>query len=270
MKTHLAALLTTLAILTPLQANSAEPNVKLREWQRGFAVDSQPQPDMSVYLWFYEWHMFEAMTPGQHTRGTYELQRSLSGDQRVGRITSDALQLSMAAVTDGAELKLTVKNITDYQFPPIAATIPCFNPGPKETRNRQFANTNTYYLSAGGLKKLIKREIHFNDKFRKLVDEQGKPGEFVWSHKWPLNDDNAVGGLIVRESTDGKWACGIAWEDFLSSQGHNPWECMHLSIRIGDLKPGESKTIRGRIYLLRGDKSDVLKRYYEDFKVTKK
>jgi len=31
------------------------------------------------------------------------------------------------------------------------------------------------------------------------------------------------------------------------------------------LKPGESKTICGKIYLFEGDKKDLLQRYYEDF-----
>jgi len=80
-----------------------------------------------------------------------------------------------------------------------------------------------------------------------------------------MSEPNAVGGPIVREATDGKWVCGIAWEDFLSAQGHNPWECMHLSIRIGPLGPGESKTIRGKMYLFEGGKKDLLQRYCEDF-----
>ena len=74
-----------------------------------------------------------------------------------------------------------------------------------------------------------------------------------------------MGGIIARESTDGKWACGIAWEDFLSAQGHNPWQCMHLSVCVGPLKRGQSKSIRGKIYLLRGSKDEVLRRYREDF-----
>jgi hypothetical protein len=40
---------------------------------------------------------------------------------------------------------------------------------------------------------------------------------------------------------------------------------MHLSIRIGPLRPGESKTIRGKIYLFEGDKDKLLQRYRGDF-----
>ncbi len=241
------------------------PNVELFEWERGFAVRSKTNPDMAVYLWFYEWNMFEAIKPGQHTNGTYQLEHKTEKSGQLGIVDSDALRLEMTAAENGADLKLTVKNLTDYEFPRIAAVIPCFNPGPEKTRNRQLANTNTYFLAKAGLEQLNKREIHYNDKLRGLVDREAVNGKYVWSNKWPKNESNAIAGLIIRESNDGKWACGIAWEDFLSAQGHNPWECMHLSVRIGPMKPGESKTIRGRIYLLPGKKHDVLQRYHADF-----
>ena len=248
-----------------VRAEEGEPNVRLFEWERGFYVQTLEHDDMSVYLWFYEWNMFEAIEPGQHTRGTYLLDRSLSKDGSRGTATSDALTLVATAARDGADLKLTVWNRTDYAFPPIAAIIPCFNPGPSKTRNPQFANTNTYFLGPDGLEKLVRREIHFDAAVRDLVNREARGGRYVWTDKWPMSERNAVGGLIVREATHGKWVCGIAWDDFLSAQGHNPWECMHLSIRIGPLEPGESKTIRGKIYLLEGDKNALLQRYRHDF-----
>jgi len=265
MKHHLLLLFAVIVSTLSAKAEGETPNVRLLEWDRGFAVQSRAQKDMVVYLWFYEWNMFEAIEPGQHTRGTYMLDRSLSKDGCRGTVASDALTLVATAGRDGADLKLTVRNRTDYKFPPIAAIIPCFNPGPSKTRNPRFANTNTYFLGPDGLEKLVKREIHFNAAVRDLVNREAQDGRYVWTDKWPMSEPNAVGGLIVREATDGKWVCGIAWEDFLSAQGHNPWECMHLSIRIGPLGPGESKTICGKIYLFEGDKKDLLRRYYEDF-----
>jgi hypothetical protein len=250
---------------TSVWAQEAALNVRLFEWERGYGVESAAQKGMAVYLWFYEWNMFEAMRPGQHTGGTYRMEHKTSADGRTGIVASDALTLNVAATTDGADLKLSVRNLTDHDFPPHAAIIPCFNPGPEDGRNAQFANTNTYFLAAGGLEKLIARQIHFNAELRMLVDREAKDGRYAWSEKWPLAEPNAAGGLIVRESTDGKWACGIAWEDFLSAQGHNPWQCMHLSVRVGPLARGQSRTVRGKMYLLEGNKDDVLRRYRHDF-----
>jgi hypothetical protein len=71
---------------------------------------------------------------------------------------------------------------------------------------------------------------------------------------------------VLRESIDGNWVTGIAWENYLSAQGHNPRKCMHLSLRVGPLKVGESKTLRGKIYLFKGSKEDCVGHYKKDFK----
>jgi len=247
----------------------SQADVQLFEWERGFAVRSRQNPKIAAYLWFYEWNMFDAMQRGQHTHVDYERDRTLTKDGRLGVITSDALSLSVALTHDGADLNLTVTNRTEYDFPEIAAIIPCFNPGLPETKKKPFGNTNTYFLASDGLEKLFQREIHFNAALRPLIDREAHDGKYLWSPKWPLNQTNAVGGLIIRESNDNKWVCGIAWEDFLSAQGHNPWQCMHLSVRVGPLAAGESKSIRGKIYLMKGSKEDILSRYREDFRVTK-
>ena len=69
----------------------------------------------------------------------------------------------------------------------------------------------------------------------------------------------------MRESSDSKWVTGVAWDRFLSCQGHNPWECMHLSTRVGPLKRGQSRELRGHIYLLPGNKEDLLEAWQDDF-----
>ena len=41
--------------------------------------------------------------------------------------------------------------------------------------------------------------------------------------------------------------------------------CLHSDFRIGGLKPGETKHIRGKIYLIDADVDALLKRYRSDF-----
>ena len=84
--------------------------------------------------------------------------------------------------------------------------------------------------------------------------------------KWPMSAENAAAGIIIRESEDNQWVSAIAWEDFLSAQGHNPWSCMHLCVRVGPLAIGESKTIRGRMHLFPGNKEDCLARFRKEFR----
>ncbi len=212
--------------------------------------------------------MFGAMKPGQHTNGTWKNRVIVHDDHMATEIQSEnpGLSLDMRAVADGAELTLQVTNQSDRTWPQLASMIACFNPGPRATQNRQFTNTNSWFHSADGLKPpAIKapREIHYNTKLRKAIDAQADDEKFVWSSKWPTSEVDAIDGLIIRESTDATWVTGIAWNRFLSAQGHNPWECMHLSAHVGILKPRQTRTVAGRIWLFKGNRNDLLFRYQE-------
>jgi hypothetical protein len=220
--------------------------------------------------------MFEAMAAGQHTKGTYVLPRRLSATGAEAVVDAPQLQLTLRVKADGAELSLRVTNRTSYRWPETAGIIPCWNPGqvpgtnpsmPKPL-NPNFSDpwrTKTFYLSESGLTPLDSRAIHFNVALRPAADAAAKAGRFAWSNKWPTSDENAHAGLLLRESEDGRWVTGIAWEDFVSVQGHNPWYCMHNCVRVGPLQPGESCTVRGRMYLFRGTKEECLARFERDF-----
>ena len=56
----------------------------------------------------------------------------------------------------------------------------------------------------------------------------------------------------------------VAWEPYQEIfQG--VIACMHSDFRIGGLEPGESKRIRGRVYLVPNDVPALLERYQRDF-----
>ncbi len=252
-------------LVAAVSVSSAQSNdpFKLFLWERGVGFESPLSSDMRVYIWFYEWNMFEARRKGQHTGGSYDNPKQLSIDGSRSTVGPEDLRLT---VDQSGDLKLKVVNRSGHDWPELAGVIPCFNPGPEDERNRQFANTKTYFYGADGLGRMIKREIHFNETLRPLLDRASPRGAFVFSHKWPTSKSDARGGVIIRESSDGKWVTAIAWDDFLSVQGHNPWECMHLCVRVGPLRQGEERTIQGKVYLFQGTKEDALRRYLEDFK----
>jgi hypothetical protein len=172
---------------------------------------------------------------------------------------------------------VSVRNNSHNNWPDLAALIPCFNPGPNPEKYPNFKygwnpafvdsdSTHTWFVSSNGLTLLPDRSIHFNTQFRPDIDQIRRQHEtFPFDQKWPTSDADATQGLIVRESLDGEWVTGIAWERYLSSQGHNPWKCMHLSIRVGPLAPGKERTIKGRVYLFQGTKEECYERYLRDF-----
>jgi hypothetical protein len=134
--------------------------------------------------------------------------------------------------------------------------------------NRKFADPwrqKTFFFTGAELSPLASRALHFTAAQRAAANRVSLTGEFAFSKKWPISAVDATGGLLVRESEDGDWVTGVAWEDALSVQGHNPWNCMHVGVRVGALKPGESRSLRGRLYLFRGTKLDCLARFERDF-----
>jgi len=253
--------------------------MKLAEWERGLRVESRARPDLFAFLWFYEWHLFDAVLKGEHTGGTCNWPWHVAEDSTAAHMDAGWLKLRAGAVANGARLALEITNDTAHDWPAIAAIIPCFNPGdPKQpsVRNPLFldeAHTHTYFRAENGLE-LIKgakfpRELHFNHEYRTAAmawDKERADGRFVFDEKWPTSERDAYAGIMIRESRDNRYVMGIAWNAFLSVQGHNPWNCMHLSVRVGPLAKGETNRIRGKLYLLEGSKEDCLAAFESDFR----
>lgn len=275
--THLTTVLTAILLLPQMASAFGVPSpskVRLREWEKGISVEPLTNKEMKVYLWFYEWNLFDARKKGPHTAGSYKWRRTWSKNGRTATIHAPDMKLTAKAIVDGVDLTLTITNKTKHPWTDVAAIIPCFNPGPPPGQakrfplaklNPAFNNQQTWFVGEKGLQKLVGRAIHFNHTLRQQVDKLSTNGRFVFSFKWPTSKANAHAGLLIRESTDRKWVTAIAWDRYLTAQGHNPWQCMHLSIRVGPLKPGEQQTIRGKIYLFQGDREECWKRYKKDF-----
>lgn len=80
----------------------------------------------------------------------------------------------------------------------------------------------------------------------------------------PLSELVPSSGLTGCFSADEKMMLAVAWEPYQEIfQG--VVTCMHADFRIGGLDPGETKTIRGKLYLVPADQSELLSRYRQDF-----
>jgi enterochelin esterase-like enzyme len=80
----------------------------------------------------------------------------------------------------------------------------------------------------------------------------------------PLSDAVPDNGLIGCFSADEKMLMAIAFEPY-QELFQGVAACIHSDFRIGGLAPGESKKIRGKIYILPADVPGLLRRYGEDF-----
>lgn len=258
--------------------------MKLVRWDNGVILESRSDPSRFAFLWFYEWHLFDAVLKGEHTTGACNWNWRFDESGSTATMNADWLKLHIDAKQNGADLSLEITNNTDHDWPAISAIIPCFNPGgstpgdpTKPLRKNPFfldeERTNTYFQGKDGLELLkgkYPREIHFNHECHPAIMSWAKEredGRFVFDDKWPASDRDAFAGIMIRESSDGRYVMGIGWESFISAQGHNTLNCMHLAAKVGPLRTGEKRTIRGRMYLFEGSKEDCLEAFEKDFAI---
>jgi hypothetical protein len=98
------------------------------------------------------------------------------------------------------------------------------------------------------------------------------PGQ-VWAPKHvdrndvnprPLSSIVPSNGLIGCFSADEEMMVAMAWEPY-QELFQGVIVCLHSDFRIGGLKPGETKKIRGKIYIVPSDVKALVKRYEADF-----
>jgi hypothetical protein len=82
----------------------------------------------------------------------------------------------------------------------------------------------------------------------------------------PLSPDVPINTLIGCVSADGKWLLATAW-DRTQELFQGVITCIHADFRIGGLAAGETKHVRGVLYVMSNDFNALLKRYQADFPI---
>jgi len=80
----------------------------------------------------------------------------------------------------------------------------------------------------------------------------------------PVSKLTPSNGLIGCFSADEKQILATAWEPY-QELFQGVICCLHSDFRLGGLKAGESKNIRGKLYLVPADVDALVKRYEKDF-----
>ncbi|MEP7106996.1 MAG: hypothetical protein ABI760_03425 [Ferruginibacter sp.] len=114
------------------------------------------------------------------------------------------------------------------------------------------------------------------DKTRRTEDGLYKGGQEYIPKGINLNDvnprsislDQPVNGLIGCFSDDNKYIMATAWDKY-QELFQGIFVCIHSDPRIGGLKAGEVKKLRGKIYIIKNDPAKLLQRYEKDFPVKK-
>lgn len=79
----------------------------------------------------------------------------------------------------------------------------------------------------------------------------------------PLSPLVPSNGLIGCFSGDEKWIFAVTFEPY-QELFQGVARCLHSDFRIGGLKPGETKTVKGKIYIIPNDVPTLLSRYARD------
>lgn len=90
-----------------------------------------------------------------------------------------------------------------------------------------------------------------------------RPVEWGW---WNDGPEGFTLPLIALASADGKHTAALGFEtaEWASCNGGDDRACFHLFPLFGDLAPGESATVEGSFYLMRGGPEDARKRFLRD------
>jgi hypothetical protein len=80
----------------------------------------------------------------------------------------------------------------------------------------------------------------------------------------PISDTRPVNGLVGCFSEDNRFLLATA-SDHTHELFEGVFVCLHSDPHVGGLKPGESKSVRSKLYLLTNDVPALLARYQKDF-----
>ena len=107
--------------------------------------------------------------------------------------------------------------------------------------------------------KLAASEPHLS-----LMRKGAPPVRWGW---WVNSRETFDLPLIALASRDGQRTVALAFEQavWASSNTGDDRACFHLFPWFGRIEPGQSVTVRGRLYVLRGGPQNALKRFQKDF-----
>lgn len=170
--------------------------------------------------------------------------------------------IRLAARVDCVDIHLTVRNDmrhamqnVDWAFCVVALEAP-FLADSEDSR--------TYLFDGNRLRTLS--EIGGRDM--KLYKVAGANGFIPVGHRaLPIGSVEAKASLVILEGLDGAHSAALAFEqadDIYGDAKGN--KCFHADPYFGPLiTSGEERSLRGKLYLIKGNAGDALKRYQADF-----
>ena len=173
------------------------------------------------------------------------------------------LEHEIVAGADEVTFNVSVRN-DGSEFVDVEWFQPCMRVDRFTGAGQEGYTTNSFIFTGAGLKRL--------DQLPRTEEAIYRGGQVYVPAGVPLADVNPrpiskikpANGLIGCFSADGKKILATAW-DHTQELFQGVIVCLHNDPRIGGLKPGEAKSLRGKIYLVENDPAKLLERYKADF-----
>jgi len=269
MKCLLACLLLCV-VVSP--GSAAEPALQLH-WDQNYLTISGPHlPGGEIVVHYLEAYCRAGSTDAdwvQHTRMQHVTSLvDLNPDHtqlKLRCVVQDGLTVdhTIQSTHDEVSFSLTAHNPTKKPSAAVWAQ-PCIRLGRFTGRNQQTYLEKCFLFLDGKLERMPTREWATTARYT--------PGQ-VWVPRGvdrndvnprPLSSLVPSNGLIGCFSEDEKWIFATAFEPY-QELFQGVAVCLHSDFRLGGLQPGETKQVRGKIYLVPNDVSALLKRYEADF-----
>ncbi|WP_417381466.1 hypothetical protein [Gimesia sp.] len=212
---------------------------------------------------------------GKHTVVKHETQTlSLNEDQTILKLKCTVadgvtVQHTITAKEDEVDFQLVAHNPTDRRSE-VHWAQPCIRVGEfaglgASTTDDKYAYIKKSFVFLDG-KPAFMPTRNWATKARYVPGQVWCPVNVPRSdvNPRPLSSEVPSNGLIGCYSGDGQWIFATAFEPY-QELFQGVIRCLHADFRLGGLKPGETKTIRGKIYIVPADMDALVKRYERDF-----
>jgi hypothetical protein len=278
---HLIALsaLVSLAPTSPARAGEPAERTLTVSWQDNFlGVRGEHVPGGEIRTWYIEAFCRPGSTDREWGETVIPHQTELVSTSDEGREIRLRSRLADGVVVDhaitvgddGVDFRLTAKNPTETDSA-VAWAQPCL-------RVDKFTGTtldDARELHPDYIRKCF---VFIDGKLTRLPTEpwateaRYTPGQVYVPagvdrddvNPRPLSPLVPSSGLTGAFSHDEKWIVATAWEPY-QELFQGVIACMHSDFRIGGLKAGETKTIRGKLYVVPADVEALVQRYERDF-----
>ena len=241
-------------------------------WTNNMLSVSKPDmPGGKVDIWYLEAFCRSGSTRRDWRQTTIPHKTELVSADKMGKRIQlrttvqpnvDVLH-DIRAGKDEVDFRLTLKN-RGNEFVDVQWFQPCM-------RVDRFTGGNqSNYINKSFI--FTDRGLTFLDKTRRTEEAIYRGGQ-VYVPKGinlddvnprPISLDQPVNGLIGCVSADDRYLLAMAW-DHTQELFQGVIVCLHNDPRVGGLKAGETKKLRGKIYFLRNDPALLVKRYKRDF-----